>query len=318
LIEILSITSPIFILIGLGYCAVRVAFFSRADMRVLGTFVINFALPAMLFKALSQRSFGEVMNSGYLLAYALGSLFAMSVAIVIALKWRKRDFQSSVIVGMGASLSNSAFIGLPVAVQVLGPIGSVAMALSMLVENLLMLPLLLVMADRSDHKSASVLSMLRGTFARLLRNPMLLAIAIGFAFALFGLKLPAPLSRVVEMLSFASGPLALFVIGGSLAGMAVKGMIADVSLIAVAKLVLHPAAVLVGVLLIPGIDPELQAAAVLIACVPMFSIYAIMGQKYGLESMCSAALVVATVASFVSISMIIWIMKSAGFIPALS
>ncbi|AWI80661.1 permease [Parazoarcus communis] len=318
MIEILSITSPIFILIGLGYCAVRAAFFSRADMRVLGTFVINFALPAMLFKALSQRSFGEVMNSGYLLAYALGSLFAMSVAIVIALKWRKRDFQSSVIVGMGASLSNSAFIGLPVAVQVLGPIGSVAMALSMLVENLLMLPLLLVMADRSDHKSASVLSMLRGTFARLLRNPMLLAIAIGFAFALFGLKLPAPLSRVVEMLSFASGPLALFVIGGSLAGMAVKGMIADVSLIAVAKLVLHPAAVLVGVLLIPGIDPVLQAAAVLIACVPMFSIYAIMGQKYGLESMCSAALVVATVASFVSISMIIWIMKSAGFIPALS
>ncbi|MDD2873082.1 MAG: AEC family transporter [Azoarcus sp.] len=318
MIEILSITSPIFILIGLGYCAVRAAFFSRADMRVLGTFVINFALPAMLFKALSQRSFGEVMNSGYLLAYALGSLFAMSVAIVVALKWRKRDFQSSVIVGMGASLSNSAFIGLPVAVQVLGPIGSVAMALSMLVENLLMLPLLLVMADRSDHKSASVLSMLGGTFARLLRNPMLLAIAIGFAFALFGLKLPTPLSRVVEMLSFASGPLALFVIGGSLAGMGVKGMVADVSLIAIAKLAIHPAAVLIGVLLIPGIDPELQAAAVLIACVPMFSIYAIMGQKYGLESMCSAALVVATVASFVSISVIIWVMKITAFIPALS
>jgi len=318
LIEILSITSPIFILIGLGYCAVRAAFFSRADMRVLGTFVINFALPAMLFKALSQRSFGEVMNSGYLLAYALGSLFAMSVAIVVALKWRKRDFQSSVIVGMGASLSNSAFIGLPVAVQVLGPIGSVAMALSMLVENLLMLPLLLVMADRSDHKSASVLSMLGGTFVRLLRNPMLLAIAIGFAFALFGLKLPTPLSRVVEMLSFASGPLALFVIGGSLAGMGVKGMVADVSLIAIAKLAIHPAAVLIGVLLIPGIDRELQAAAVLIACVPMFSIYAIMGQKYGLESMCSAALVVATVASFVSISVIIWVMKITAFIPALN
>ncbi|MCK9261629.1 MAG: AEC family transporter [Azoarcus sp.] len=318
MIEILSITSPIFILIGLGYCAVRAAFFSRADMRVLGTFVINFALPAMLFKALSQRSFGEVMNSGYLLAYALGSLFAMSVAIVVALKWRKRDFQSSVIVGMGASLSNSAFIGLPVAVQVLGPIGSVAMALSMLVENLLMLPLLLVMADRSDHKSASVLSMLGGTFVRLLRNPMLLAIAIGFAFALFGLKLPTPLSRVVEMLSFASGPLALFVIGGSLAGMGVKGMVADVSLIAIAKLAIHPAAVLIGVLLIPGIDRELQAAAVLIACVPMFSIYAIMGQKYGLESMCSAALVVATVASFVSISVIIWVMKITAFIPALN
>jgi len=317
-LEILSITSPIFILIGLGYFAVRAALFSREDMRVLGTFVIRFALPAMLFKALSERPFDEVMNSGYLIAYALGSLAAMGAAILLALKWRKRDFLSSVIIGMGASSSNSAFIGLPVAVQVLGPVGSVAMALCLLVENLLMLPLLLIMADRAGHKRASIVAMLRGTLASLFRNPMLVAIAIGFAFALFGLALPAPLSKVVDMLSFASGPLALFVIGGSLAGMSVKGMVADVTLITVAKLVLHPAAVLIAVLLVPGIGPELQAAAVLIACVPMFSIYAIMGQKYGLEGMCSAALVVATVASFVSISIIIWAMELTGFIPALS
>ena len=103
MLEILSITSPIFILIGLGYFAVRAALFSRADMRVLGTFVIRFALPAMLFKALSERPFDEVMNSGYLIAYALGSLAAMGAAILLALKWRKRDFLSSVIIGMGAS-----------------------------------------------------------------------------------------------------------------------------------------------------------------------------------------------------------------------
>ncbi|MBR0564708.1 AEC family transporter [Azoarcus sp. L1K30] len=317
MLDILSITSPIFILIGLGYCAVRAGFFSRADMRVLGTFVINFALPAMLFKALSQRAFSEVMNAGYLLAYAIGSLFAMGVAVLVARKWQQRDYQSSVVVGMGASMSNSAFIGLPVALQVVGPVASIAMALTMLVENLLMLPILFILADRADHKGASLLSMVAGTFARLLKNPMLVAIGIGFGFALFNLKLPSPLFKVVDMLSLASGPLALFVIGGNLAGMGVKGMVADVALINVAKLLVHPAAVFVCVWLIPGIAPDLRAAAVLFACVPMLSIYAIIGQKYGLESMCAAALVVATVMSFFSISALIWILNATGFVNPL-
>lgn len=67
-------------------------------------------------------------------------------------------------------------------------------------------------------------------------------------------------------------------------------------------------------LLIPGIAPELQAGAVLFACMPMLSIYPIFGQKYGLETMCSAAVVVATVASFVSISVVIGLLGVWGMV----
>ena len=50
--QILAITVPIYVLIGLGYAAVRLRLFERGDMRILGHFVIHFALPALLFLAL--------------------------------------------------------------------------------------------------------------------------------------------------------------------------------------------------------------------------------------------------------------------------
>ncbi|WP_341645538.1 AEC family transporter [Thauera sp. SDU_THAU2] len=318
MLDILAITLPIFILIGLGFGAVQFKLFAKADIRVLGTFVIQFALPAMLFKALSQRPFGEIMNPGYLFAYALGSLVAMGTLMLLAKKVFKRDFQASVIFGMGGSLSNSAFIGMPVAVQVLGPIGTVAMALSMLVENLLILPLQLLLADSAGNKGASVGRILRDVLLRLIRNPMLIAILVGFSFALTGLRLPQPVFKAIDMLSLASAAIALFVIGGNLAGSSVRGMGREVALITAGKLLLHPLAVLLAVIIVPGIPVELQAAAVLFACVPMLSIYAILGQKYGMEALCSAVLVVATIVSFVTISIIIWLVKASGMVPGLS
>lgn len=314
MLEILAITVPVFILIGLGYVAVRTAVLDEAGMRALGRFVIVFALPAMLFQALAQRRFDEIMNSGYLAAYALGSLTAFSAGLVLARSLRGRDAQASVMVGMGCSMSNSAFIGLPVALQVIGPIATVAMALTMLVENLLMLPLVLALADSSGPRQGRFLASLGSTLLGLARNPLLLAIVAGFGFSITGSRLPAPLFKAVDMLALASAPVALFVIGGTLAGARVRGMFGDVAVITVGKLLLHPAAVLVAVLLIPGIAPELQAGAVLFACMPMLSIYPIFGQKYGLETMCSAAVVVATVASFVSISVVIGLLGVWGMV----
>lgn len=317
MLEIFAITVPIFILIGLGFAAVQLSFFSKTDMRVLGSFVIYFALPAMLFKALSQRAFGEIMNLGYLAAYAIGSLIALGGVMLAARRLRRRELQGMAVFGMGAALSNSAFIGLPVALQVLGPVASVGMALTMLVENILMLPLALALADGAGNHGGSRWSTLKMTFARLAKNPMLIAILTGFGFSLGGLSLPPPVFKAIDMLSLASAAIALFVIGGNLAGSAVQGMVRDVALIAAGKLILHPAAVLAAVLLMPGVAPELQAAAVLFACVPMLSIYAILGQKYGLEALCSAALVTATVASFLTISFFIWLIKVGGLIPGL-
>lgn len=85
MLDILAITGPIFAAIALGYLCTRAALFSRADMRVLGQFVIKIALPVLLFAALAQRDFGEILNPSYLLAYLAGTLAPLLVTTVLSL-----------------------------------------------------------------------------------------------------------------------------------------------------------------------------------------------------------------------------------------
>ncbi|CAL95151.1 AEC family transporter [Azoarcus olearius] len=316
MLDILAITGPIFIVIAIGFAAVRSGLFAKADTRALGAFVINIALPAVLFKALSQRSFGEVMNPTHLAAYAIGSLAAFGVGVMVMRVLRRQPMPKAAIVGMGMAMSNSAFIGFPVALQLFGQAAAVGLALALIVENLILLPLVIALAESSGDNGAKLGRVVAQTFARLLKNPIVLAILAGFGASLLGLRPPLMLAKAIDMLALASAPVALFVIGGALVGQKVGGMMADLGLIAAGKLVLHPLAVLTMFWLLPPVDPVLQMAGVLFASAPMATVYPIIGQKYGQDGMCSAALVVTTVASFVTLSVVVGVLRASAPIAA--
>lgn len=311
MLDILAITGPIFAIIAVGYAAVRLGLFSRGELRVLAKFVIHFALPALLFKALSERSFAEVMNTEYLLAYALGSIAVMAAGIGMSFLGRGRSLQDGAINGLGMSVSNSGFIGYPVVLQFLGPAAAVALALTMMVENMLLIPLALCLAEAGARhgKGHTMRAVVLASFSRLLRNPVILAILAGFACAMLGLRAPAPVGRVIELFAAASAAGALFVIGGMLVGVRAGNMAGDIARVGLGKLMLHPLAVFGAFTLVTPIDPVLHMAAVTYACMPMLSIYPILAQQYQREEICAATLVATTVASFASISVALWLIR---------
>jgi len=311
-LKILSITAPIFIIIGVGFVAVRTEFFSKPDIRALGRFVVNFALPALLLKTFSQRSFSEVIHLGYLAAYALGSLGVMSLAFCAAYFWKKRPIEVAALYSMGVGCSNSGYFGYPIVLQMLGAQAAVALALTMIVENVLLLPLTLAVADSGADSGAKFSIALAKSFARLIRNPIIIAILIGAGCAIFEIRPPPPLANAIDVFAMASAPVALFVLGGTLVGLDIRGMLGDVALITTGKLLLHPLAVFAAVMLFPSIEPNLKLAAVTFASVPMLSIYPIFGQKYGHEGICASAMITSTLAAFVSISLILGLLRMSG------
>ncbi|MEW6671383.1 MAG: AEC family transporter [Thermodesulfobacteriota bacterium] len=306
MLNILSITAPIYVLIALGFFAVRWNVFTKEDAGRLGKFVLILALPALLFRTLSQRSFAEIFDVAYLAAYGAGSLLVFFAAFYLARLRRKGDVSFRALYGMGMSFSNSGFVGYPILSQWLGEKASVALALGMLIENLILLPLMLVLAESGRDDGAGGWRMMLRSLGGLAANPMIVAIVAGFAFASLGIRLPVPVLRSVDMLADSSAPLSLFVIGGSLVGLKIQGMIRDIAEIALGKLILHPLAVVLILWLLPPIDPAFRAAAIGYASMPMLSIYPILGQKYQLEGFCAAALLLVTWLSFFTISALLW------------
>jgi predicted permease len=311
MLNILSITGPIYLLMALGYAVTQWGAFEKPDMRVLGKFVIQLALPALLFKALSQNKLSEFFNWGYCLAYGLGTLATVGLGYWWARRGQRQDALPSTFAAMGMSCANSGFIGYPIMLLVLASIAPVALAMNMMVENLLILPLLLFLADTAVQGHASW-GTLTQSLKNLFKNPMILAILAGIITASLNLNLPEAWTRSVNILAQSCSALSLFVIGGTLAGLSLKGLGPRVWPVVIGKLALHPLLVLGVVALIqfrggaPGFDSHLQTAVLLTAAMPMMGIYTTLALKYHQEALSAAALLVATVASFFTLSLILW------------
>lgn len=306
MLTILGITAPIFILIAIGFFACRSGLITRDQTAGMGRFVITFALPALVVRALLERPLAEVVNWNYMLAYGLGSLLVFGLGYGFARRVRKDSVSGSALVGLGMSVSNSGFVGYPIVVMAVGAPAGVALALGMIIENLMMIPLALTLAELGRQSGGSVWQALGGTVRNLVRHPILIAITVALLLAILDLHPPPVAMRVIDMLATASAPVALFVIGASLNGMKPGGLLLDVGQMAVGKLIVHPLMVLLCLSLMPISDPVLVSAGVLMAAAPMMSIYPILGARYGFEGRSAAALVGATVVSFLTVSAFIW------------
>jgi malonate transporter and related proteins len=193
MIGILSITFPIFAAIGLGYGTVKGGLFRQSDMRVLGAYVINIALPALIFLSVSSRSLSEVLNPAYLLVYLLGSLATLALAYLWFTLQGVGPARRA-ICAMGSACSNSGYVGYPVMMMILPDIAGLVLAMSVVVENVVIVPLCLVLLDLSrDRQSKSVPKLLVALLLGLLKRPIVIALLLAITTVASGIPLPVRL-----------------------------------------------------------------------------------------------------------------------------
>jgi malonate transporter and related proteins len=134
--------APVFTLIALGFLAVRSGYLTGADTGALGRFVIGVALPALIFVAVAGAPLGETLVSGLLIAYGAAALLAFGF-----FRARAARDEAPALQALGMSLSNSGYVGLPVALMVLGDGAVRILAHGMIVESMVILPLALALCE---------------------------------------------------------------------------------------------------------------------------------------------------------------------------
>lgn len=311
--SVLSTTGTIFFIIAIGYLAVDRKVFSRDALQVLGKYVVNLALPALIFRALSGRGLSEISNVGYLGGYLLGSLTVLMVGYFVSRTFWKTSQISSTFDATGMACANSGFVGYPLLVMVLPSVAPTALALNMVVENLVIIPLVLILAERATALTINARSLAKLIFHRVSTNPIVLAMVAGVAVAAFNLPIPDFVSNGIDLIAQSSVAVSLFVIGGTVAGISTKSFGMQVCGVVLGKLVFLPIAVWVGfgimALVGAGVDdPNLQKAAIIMAATPAMSIYPILAQQYGQEQQAATAMLLMTAMSFLTISGLLYLL----------
>jgi predicted permease len=303
MLDILLETLPFFALIGLGYGAGRTGFFTAEATAYLTKFVFYFALSAMLFRFAANLSLGEVLNWRLVGAYLCGTAAVYALAMLVAFL-RGLDTPTAAVEAQCAAIGNTGFLGVPMLTLLLGAeaIGPVMMALAVDLIVFSSLIVILITGARDGRMSVRVL----GTVGMgLLRNPMIVAISLGFAWSAVGHPLPEPADAFLALLGAAATPGALFAIGASLATKSAE-RVSVAAWLSVAKLVLHPAAVALAVFVLFPVEPYQAGVVTAAAALPVAGNVYMLAQHYGVAPQrVSAAILFSTAASILTVTFVI-------------
>jgi predicted permease len=303
MIEIFYKTVPFFALIGLGYWAGYTRFFTEEATAYLTKFVFYFALTAMLFRFAANLSLAEVWNLNLVAGYLTGTLAVYLLATLVGFL-RNLSVATAAVEAQCAAIGNVGFLGVPMLTLLLGEaaVGPIMMVLAV---DLIVFSSIIVILITGSRDGTVSFAMLRTVGIGLIRNPMIVAISAGLLWSGLELPIPTPMNDFLALLGAAATPGALFAIGASLASKSAERL--SIALwLSLCKLGLHPALVALALIFLFPVDGYTLAVVISAAALPVAGNVYILAQHYGVAPQrVSAAILVSTVLSIVTVSLVI-------------
>ena len=306
MIEIFYKTIPFFALIGLGYSAAIVKFFSAEATTYLTRFVFYFALSAMLFRFSSDLSLGELYDPEFILAYLSASIVVYLLATAVAM-FKNKPSSEAAVEAQCSVIGNVGFLGIPMLAILMGAKAVGFIMIILAVDLIVFGSLIILIIVVSKDKKLDIFLFYR-LLIGLMKNPMIVSIICGLLWSASGCSLPGPVSDFIIMLGSAATPGALFAIGASLAQKSAEKF-ETAAWLSFCKLILHPLAVCVAVFYV--FEVELYAATVMIAAasLPVAGNIFMVAEHYNVApKRASAAIFLSTVFSIFTVSFTIaWV-----------
>lgn len=234
--------TPVFLLIAAGYLAGRLQWIRESAVRDLSNLVFLLLIPALLFRTMSGVNV-QALDLRPLLAYFPVALLLLGVSIA----WRGFN-RASVVMALAGVFSNMVMIGITLVELAYGKAALVTLltlvsvhALILLTVGSVVLELVVAREARAGgQRVPHVLETAWSAFKGALIHPIPLPILCGLLYAQTGWGLPVVIDKPLQLLGNAFGPIALVLVGVTLASTPLRGQLAPSLRIAVSKNLVLP------------------------------------------------------------------------------
>lgn len=207
----LSVTGPIFVILGLGAWLKRIGMINDAFVEVGSRLVFMVTLPALLFISVSKTRLDASVNFK-LIGFGLLSTIVVWVGSELLARLVVRESRDRGVVVQGAFRSNLGIIGLAYCVNAYGNTGLVAASLYVGLVTILYNILSVISLSRSLQGSQSMGRLLRAVAL----NPLIIGIVLALPISISGLQLPKILIQSGDYFANMTLPLALLCTGAAL------------------------------------------------------------------------------------------------------
>jgi predicted permease len=217
---VISSLLPVVLLIAIGVIAGYAGWVRAAATKDLSNLVFMVLTPALLFRTMSSVHV-EQLNFKPVAMYFVSALALFAGMLV----WQGLNRRSAVL-ALAATFSNTVMMGIPLVGLAFGQAGLVTLFTLISVHALVLLTLATIVLEMvaarearasgqvgQPHMALTVLAAVKGGII----HPVPLPIMVGLLFAQTGWALPAVVDKPLQLLGNAFGPVALLLVGVTLA-----------------------------------------------------------------------------------------------------
>lgn len=291
------------IYIILGFIAVRTKLMTYADSKALGQFALWFLTPCAMVNAF-QYEFSAEKLAGMGVSLA-GSLVVVVVFAVLTALLRKAA-PLTVVDYTTMEYPNAGNFMLPLIASAMGGEWVIYLSAAFFVMNLLMF----------THGQAVLSGQKKISLAMFVKNPVLLAVAVGLVMWVNGWRFPGLLGETVDTLGSMMGPVFMFSIGMVLGTADLRRVFGDRKawLLCAGRLLLYPAAAILvlrfcGVMHLHPQAKEILTVVALTAGAPSAVMVVQFSQMYRTEAeaqFASAANILSSVLCLATLPAVQW------------
>jgi predicted permease len=315
MIDILNLALPYFGLIFIGFACGKYKRLPEAGLTWMNFFLLYVSLPALFFRILAKTPFEELNNPPFIVATTLATSLAFTLALFNGKLAGKLSWRESAMAGLAGGYGNIGYMGPGLALATLGAKAAVPVALVFCFDTIFLFsitPLLMVLTDGERRRLFPTIMLI---VKQIFLHPLIVASYFGALVAFFHIPIPAGFDNMLQFLQSAAAPVALFALGVTVALRPFKRVPWEIPGIIAAKLILHPLIVFGLLMALGPFPPQWAAAALLLASLPpALNVFVIARQYDTWIEPASAAVLVGTFASVVTLTSVMWLLRTGAIV----
>lgn len=295
---VISQLISLFLMMIIGYAAARAGLITPDFRKKLSAFTLGTAAPCIILSSALESSGGmnvPVTLGTAALFYVVMIALAKVFVLVMRTPASQRKLDELMLI-----YTNVGFMGIPVVQSIYGATGVAMVSMFILMFNL-------------TFFSYGIMLISGGTKINLraLINPCIFAALGAMVLSFTGLRLPAVVESTISSVGAINTPMAMMIIGASLAHSDLRAALTNTRLyrVSMVSMLVMPLCVLALSLLLP-VEPMLRGVAVCMAAMPIAGNCAMASDMYTPEDMtASHAVIVSTLMSAVTLPLICAVMS---------
>ncbi|MGB0960275.1 MAG: AEC family transporter [Halocynthiibacter sp.] len=238
---LIDVILPVFLLVGAGYVTVWRNYFDHSVIDGIMKYAQNFAIPVLLFRAISQLNLGQNFDAHLLISFYTGAVAGFTLGLLGGRFLFGRDWEDSVAIGFVGLFSNSLLLGVAITERAYGPDALEANFAIVSIHAPFCYALGISVMEFIRGKGTGLRATATSVIRAMFKNALVVAIMLGIFVNLSGIIVPNAAGVALDLIKQSALPAALFGLGGVLYRYRPDGDIKIIAYLCLLSLIIHPA-----------------------------------------------------------------------------